>query len=321
VLLAVPAKHRTHGAHVVAVPGYEKFMLPILSLASDGSEHTFGDAIEEVSDRLELSQEDRAVMLPSGTQTQVYNRFCWAITYLQKSKLLEKTARGRFRIATRGLEVLTENPPEINNTLLSRYTEFNQFKSFRRKADPEPNLGDTNGEDRATPEERLEAAHQELRNSLAAELLERVSTCSPKFFEHLVIDLLVAMGYGGSRSDAAQVVGKSGDGGIDGTIKEDKLGLDVIYVQAKRWEGTVGRKEVQSFAGSLEGERANKGVFITTSTFSAEAKDYVKRIGKKVVLIDGNDLSQLMIDHGIGCTEVKRYIVSKPDSDYFEGTM
>jgi restriction system protein len=300
----------------MAVPGFQKFYRPILQLASDGVEHRFGDAIDAVANRLDMSEQDRAEMLPGGTQTRVYNRFCWAISHLQKAKLLDKPGRGRFRIAQRGLDVLQENPPEIDNAYLNRFNEFVQFKSLQSKAAPDPGI--QQDDDRITPEERLEGAHKELRDALAVDLLERVSVCSPKFFEQLVVDLLVRMGYGGSRVEAAQVIGKPGDGGIDGTIKEDKLGLDVIYVQAKRWESTVGRKEIQAFAGSLEGERANKGVFITTSGFSAEALEYVKRIGKKVVLIDGERLAELMIDHGVGCTEVRRYVVSKADSDYFE---
>lgn len=299
----------------MAVPGYERFMLPMLCVMADGAERSTGDVFEAVADSMGLTDEDRSEMLRSGNQTRARNRFSWAMVYLCKAGVLDKPARGRIRISARGTELLRENLPEINSGVLRRYEEFNQF-SVRRRGDSEDRggLGD-----KATPEERLEAAHEELRASLAADLLDRVSSCSPKFFEQLVVDLLVAMGYGGSRADAAQVVGKSGDGGIDGTIKEDKLGLDVIYVQAKRWEGTVGRKEIQSFAGSLEGERASKGVFITTSTFSAEAKEYVKKIGKKVVLVDGKDLAELMIDHAVGCAEVTRYIVSKPDSDYFEG--
>lgn len=301
----------------MAVPTFEKFLLPVLQLAADGAEHATGEAFEAVADAMDLTEVDRSELLSGGIQTRARNRFSWAIVYLSKAKLLEKPSRGRFRITQRGMDLLAENPPELSYRSLRRFDEFNQFWAPRMK--PDAGGDDVGGLETVTPEERLEEAYGELRGSLAAELLERIGGCSPRFFEQLVVDLLVAMGYGGSRADAAQVVGKSGDGGIDGTIKEDKLGLDVIYVQAKRWEGTVGRKEVQSFAGSLEGERANKGVFITTSSFTSEAREYVRRIGKKVVLIDGKDLAQPMIDHGVGCTEVRRYVVSKPDSDYFEG--
>lgn len=300
------------------VPTYEEFMLPIMRLAGDGAEHRFAEALNNVETQLSMTQEERAESLPSG-QTKAYNRFCWAITYLQNAKLLDKTARGRFRITVRGREVLASNPARIDNGYLARFDEFLEFKRRKR---PETVVPDKHIaiETSETPEERIEGAQQELRNALSAELLDRVQRSSPKFFEHLVVDLLVAMGYGGSRADAAQVVGRSGDGGIDGTIKEDKLGLDVVYIQAKRWEGSVGRKEVQSFTGSLEGERANKGVFITTSTFTDEAREYVKKIGKKIVLLDGAQLSQLMIDHGVGVSVVKQYSVQKIDGDYFEET-
>jgi len=256
--------------------------------------------------------------LASG-QTKAYNRFCWAITYLQNAKLLDKPGRGRFRINQRGREVLASNPAQIDINFLSRFEEFLEFKR-RKKPEVHSRSPDFPEPAIATPEERIEEAQQELRDAVAVEILERVQRSSPRFFEHLVVDLLVAMGYGGSRTDAGQVVGRSGDGGIDGTIKEDKLGLDVVYIQAKRWEGSVGRKEIQSFTGSLEGERANKGVFITTSNFTDEAKDYVKKIGKKIVLLDGSQLAQLMIDHGVGVTSVKQYALHKIDGDYFEET-
>lgn len=291
-------------------------MLSILRLAGDGVEHRIAEALGKVETQLGLSPDERAESLPSG-QTRAYNRFCWAITYLQNAKLLDKTARGRFRISERGREVLASNPLKIDNNFLSRFDEFLEFKR-RKKPDNPPTSQSTVEIESETPEERMEEAQQELRNALATELLDRVQHSSPRFFEHLVVDLLVAMGYGGSRSDAAQVVGRAGDGGIDGTIKEDKLGLDVVYIQAKRWEGTVGRKEIQSFTGSLEGERANKGVFITTSTFTDEARDYVKKIGKKIVLLDGKQLTQLMIDHGVGVSSIKQYAVHKIDGDYFE---
>lgn len=300
----------------MAVPAYQDFMLHVLRTAGDGAEYVFSDAIQRVSAALGLTEEDQQVMLPSGTQSRVYNRFCWAVTYLQKAGLLLKTGRGRFRISDEGKRVLAENPPAITYKYL---LQFPGFEAFWNPAKRDEGLtGVTTNGDTATPEERLEAAHKELTESLASELLERVKGCSPRFFEHLVIDLLVQMGYGGSRADAAQVVGKAGDGGIDGTIKEDKLGLDTIYVQAKRWEGSVGRKEIQAFAGSLEGERATKGVFITTSCFSSEAMEYVRRIGRRIVLIDGDRLALLMIEHNVGCAEQQAFILKRVDNDYFE---
>ncbi len=304
----------------MAVPGYQKFMHPILRLAADGAEHVFSDAIEQVCNTLGLTEGDQQVMLPSGTQSQVYNRFSWAVTYLQKSGLLAKTGRGRFRISDSGRQVLAENLPAITNEYLMQFPGFVEFKTPSR-GDPDAGTDaeeSCSGTSVATPEERLQAAHREMTDSLASELLEKIMVASPRFFEYLVVDLLVKMGYGGSHSDAAQVVGKAGDGGIDGTIKEDKLGLDTIYIQAKRWEGCVGRKEIQAFAGSLEGERATKGVFITTSSFTSEALEYAKRIGRRIVLLDGDRLTRLMIEHNVGCNEQHTYSLKRVDNDCFE---
>lgn len=221
------------------------------------------------------------------------------------------TGRGEFQITDAGLDVLSQSPPEINIRYLEQFPEFIEFRSRSEQDDEQADEPDQ------TPEEVLESSYQRLRNELAQDLLERIMDCSPKFFENLVVDLLVAMGYGGSRRDAGQAIGRSGDEGIDGIIKEDRLGLDVVYIQAKRWEGTVGRPVVQAFAGSLEGYRARKGVLITTSRFSQDAIDYVQRIEKRIVLIDGEQLTQLMIDHGIGATEVASYAVKRVDIDYF----
>ena len=211
---------------------------------------------------------------------------------------------------------MKSNPDKINVKFLKQFSEFVEFQNLSRQSARTGTEVETEELDE-TPEETLESSYQNLRRNLAQELLDRVKKCSPRFFENLVVDLLVAMGYGGSRKDAGQAVGQSGDGGIDGIIKEDKLGLDVVYIQAKRWEGTVGRPVAQAFAGSLEGQRARKGVLITTSQFSQDAKDYVSRIEKKIVLIDGEQLAQLMIDHGIGVAEVATYTVKKMDLDYF----
>lgn len=254
-------------------------------------------------------------MIPSGTQTRIYNRVGWAITYLHKAKLLNKPKRGQFRITDRGHDLLRKNPAKLTNQELSQFNEFEVFKDKKRVSVSSKN---EIGTDQSTPEELIDLAVTELNSTLSEEIAESLTSVDPGRFEQIVVDLLVAMGYGGSRADAAQVIGKPGDGGIDGTIKEDKLGLDVVYVQAKRWQGSVGRKEIQSFAGSLEGERASKGVFITTSWYTKEASEYVKKIAKRIILIDGNRLAQLMIDHGIGVTEVRKIIISKLDSDYFE---
>lgn len=297
----------------MAVPEFNKFMLPLLRIAGDGAEHSISEVVEILATQLGLSEGDRNEVLPSGRQTRLLNRSSWARAYLTKAGLLQTTGRGTFRLTTRGREVLQENPGEITPRFLARFPEFRQFQTRAEHG----NGPDQIEELTQTPQEMLESSHQRLVQQLAADLLERVKSCSARFFETLVVDLLVAMGYGGSRKDAGQAVGQSGDGGIDGIIKEDKLGLDVVYIQAKKWEGTVGRQVVQAFAGSLEGQRARKGVLITTSQFSQEAQDYVGRIEKKIVLIDGQQLAQLMIEHGVGVTEVATFSVRKMDADYF----
>jgi restriction system protein len=299
----------------VTVPDYQSFMLPVLKLAADGSDHKLSEAVEKLADVMGVSEVDRQEMLPSGTQTRLYNRVGWAITYLTKAGALAKPSRGRFSITDRGRQLVAQHPNGVNNDILSQFDEYQEFRNTKNSDDDSA----ATPSDSNTPEEKIELAVLELRNSLALELTARLSDVDPARFEQIVIDVLVAMGYGGSRSDAAQVVGKSHDGGIDGTIKEDRLGLDVVYVQAKRWQGTVGRKEIQSFAGSLEGERASKGVFITTSDFSKEALDYVRKISKRIVLIDGKRLASLMIDFGVGCTVAHTYTISRIDDGYFEG--
>lgn len=300
----------------MAVPGFQRMMLPLLQLASDGSEHTASESFDVLASKLGLSEEDRREMLPSGGQQTFENRVGWARTYLTKAGLLESTGRARFKITGRGQEVLATHPTEIGTKFLRRFPEFCDFQN--RQA-VEPELDEQEEEGNQTPEEALDTIYQRLRRTLAQDLLARIKTSTPRFFEQLVVDLLVAMGYGGSRKDAGQAVGQSGDGGIDGIIKEDKLGLDVVYVQAKRWDNVVGRPIVQAFAGSLEGQRARKGVLITTSQFSQEARDYVSRIEKKIVLIDGEQLAQYLIEHGVGVTESASYTVKRLDLDYFGG--
>ena len=224
---------------------------------------------------------------------------------------------GFYRITQRGLKVLKQNPTQINNKFLKQYPEFVAFRVPSTKPKAKTKSADTETISQQTPEESLEYAHQKIKQDLAQELLSQVKSCSPSFFERLVVELLVKIGYGGSRIEVGKAVGKSGDGGIDGTIKEDLLGLDAIYIQAKRWEGTVGRPEIQKFVGALQGKQAKKGVFITTSNFSNEAVDYVSRIDSKIVLVDGEQMTQLMIDHDVGVSKVSSYEIKKIDSDYF----
>jgi len=298
----------------MAIPDFQSLMLPLLTILGDSQEHTLSGVIEQLALQVGLTDTDRKELLPSGRQFKFDNRVGWVRTHLKKAGLLESTGRGKFRITERGLSVLRSKPSYINIKFLMQFPEFVEFRNLSRSDNKQD---DREEESNQTPEELLEASYQNLRQALAQELLERIGNCSPRFFENLVVDLLVAMGYGGSRKDAGQAVGQSGDDGIDGIIKEDKLGLDVVYIQAKRWEGTVGRPIVQAFAGSLEGQRARKGVLITTSQFSQDAREYVGRIEKKIVLIDGKQLAQLMIDHSIGVAEVATYTVKKVDADYF----
>lgn len=305
----------------MTVPDFQSLMLPLLRVAGDGQEHTNAQARDALASELGLTEQDRREMLPSGTQRTFDNRVGWALVYLKHAALLRSTGRGRFRVTDRGLGVLENPPSRITNRFLRGFPEFVEWQSRGRRTrgdDPGVPTEDLVGEEEQTPEEAIESSYQHWRQTLAQDLLERVSTCSARFFEQLVLDLLLAMGYGGSRRDAAEAVGQSGDAGIDGIIKEDRLGLDVVYVQAKRWDGTVGRPVVQAFAGSLEGHRARKGVLITTSRFSSAAREYVGRIEKRIVLLDGAQLADLMIDHGIGMSDVATYTVRRVDSDYFE---
>ena len=299
----------------MAIPDYQSFMLPLLKLAADGKEHSIREAVAVLSDGMNLSREERDALLPSGTLI-VYNRIGWARTYLRKAGLLEIPRRGYFAITQRGRDLLRENPSRVDVDLLSRYPEFEAFKTAHHE-------GATTAEESppsqpfTTPEEALEYGYLKIVESLADELLTMVRDCPPAFFERLVVDLLVTMGYGGSRREAGQILGKPGDAGVDGIIKEDKLGLDVIYVQAKRWDSVVGRPEIQKFAGALQGQKAHKGIFITTSGFSKDAVTFASSLENKVILIDGDRLAQLMIEHNLGVSTVATYDVKQLDSDYF----
>jgi len=298
----------------MAIPDYQSCMLPLLRFYGDGQEHSNRDSIDSLADHFKLNDEERRAMLPSGVQGLFDNRVNWARTYMKKAALIEPTKRGVHKITKRGLDVLKQKPANIDVNYLAQYQEFKDFRALRHAKQEEESEIDLNGK---TPEESLEGAYQKIRSDLAAELLQRLKSSSPSFFERLVVEVIVKMGYGGSRKDAGKAIGKSGDGGIDGIIKEDKLGLDAIYIQAKRWENTFGRPEIQKFVGALTGQRARKGLFITTSDFTADADDYVSRIDAKVVLIDGEALAQLMIDHGVGVSTVATYEIKKIDSDYF----
>ncbi len=291
-------------------------MSPLMDLIRDGKEHSVRETLDRLADHFKLSEQERTTLLPSGRQAVFTNRVAWAKTHLRMAGLIEATGRGLFRITTRGLELLGTAPSRIDLRVLQKQPDYLQARGRKRNGTPSNGEGDKANSNQ-TPEELMEESFEALRENLGREILARLKTSSPSFFERLVVELLVRMGYGGSRKDAGKALGKSGDEGIDGIIKEDRLGLDTIYIQAKKWEQTVSRPEIQKFAGALQGVRARKGIFITTSDFSKEAADYASRIDCKIVLIDGEQLWNFMIDFGIGVSTTATYEVKRIDSDYF----
>jgi restriction system protein len=303
----------------MTIPDFQMIMLPLLRIASDGTEHQMRAVVEMLAEEFSLTGEELSQLLPSGKQAIFFNRTGWARTYLKQAGLIESPRRGVILITSRGREVLGENPDRINVNMLERFPEFLEFRTRSTGTKPLAKQLTQHSTEQSSesPEDLLASAYLQVRGDLEVELLQQVKDSPPAFFENLVIDLLVAMGYGGSRQDAGQALGRSGDEGIDGVINEDHLGLDVIYVQAKRWENTVGRPEIQKFAGALQGQRARKGVFITTANFSREAQEYSSQIESKIILIDGARLARLMVDHGVGVSTVGVYEVKKIDSDYF----
>ena len=302
----------------VAIPDFQSLMLPLMRIAADQQTHLFRDSVEAVAKEFKLTPAERLEMLPSGGAALFYNRLAWAKTHLKMAGLLELPQRGAYRITEAGLGLMAEKPARIDIPLLRRYPAY-----FLGKAG-----ADASGSAAApaaqavqleisTPEEEIEQAHHLLRRELAADVLASIMKCSPLFFERLIVQLMINMGYGGSREEAGKAVGRSGDGGIDGIINEDRLGLDAIYLQAKRWEGVVGRPEIMRFVGALAGQRATKGVFITTSRFTQEAKDYASTSQYKVVLMDGERLADLMIEHDLGVSVAATYHLKRIDSDFF----
>jgi restriction system protein len=296
-------------------------MLPLLEFIADGKEYKMRNITDELAIKFGVTEEEQKELLPSGVAPVFYNRTAWAKTYLKKAGLIDSPKQGIVIISKRGIEVLKKKPSSINVKFLKQFSEFVAFQTVKREDESETETETETNEEQSiqTPEELLEMAYQKIRKSLASELISKVVELSPAFFERLVVELLVKMGYGGSIKDAGKAMGKSGDEGIDGTIKEDKLGLDIIYIQAKRWKpgNVVGRPEIQKFVGALAGQGAKKGIFITTSNFTKEALDYTPRNETKIVLIDGEQLAQLMIDYNLGCTSQQTYEVKKLDSDYF----
>lgn len=291
-------------------------MLPMLQLAADGNEHMLADAREALATHFALSDAERTEMLPSRRQRRFDNRVAWAKVYLERGLLLSSPRRAHFQITDRGREVLARGVARVDISFLEQFAEFNVFRASGGKG------GSSNGPTPVmpvaeTPEEVLERAYLAIRTELANELLKSAKAGSPAFFERLVVELLLKMGYGRNRADAGRAIGGSGDEGIDGIITEDRLGLETIYIQAKRYTGTVGRPDIQKFVGALHGKRARKGVFITTGTFSNEAIDFVERIEPRLVLIDGRQLAEYMIDYDLGVTAHVNYELKRMDSDYF----
>ena len=300
----------------MAIPDYQTIMLPVLNAIRDNKEYFVRDLVSKLALEFNLSSDELKELLPSGSSPTFNNRVSWAITYLKKAGLVASPKRSCITITARGLKTLESNPPVINIKNLEQFPEFVLFKENR--SEEPPKLAQTIvSSSSGTPVELLEESYDKLTISLAIELLDSIKACSPSFFERLVVNLLLSMGYGGTRADAGRAIGQSGDGGIDGIIDEDRLGLDSIYIQAKRWEGVVGRPEIQKFVGALQGQRAHKGVFITTSDFTKEAQEYVKSISNKVVLINGFSLARLMIENNVGVSIAATYAVKKIDSDYF----
>jgi len=302
------------------IPDFEAMMLPILELLDDGKEHTLNDVLEYIYKKFDVTDKEKKEPLPSGTDLLVRNRARWARLYLERAGLVESQKRGLYKITERGLKIIEKKPTRINNKYLMQFPEFQKFKTLGTEKKT-PIIQRKITTESVNPVEILEDAYQRIKAEVAEDLLREIKKASPHFFENVVVELLVKMGYGGSRKDAGQAIGQSGDQGVDGIIKEDMLGLDTIYIQAKRWGGTVGSPQIQGFVGALKGKGANKGIFITTSSFSNEAVSYASKIDSpKIVLIDGQKLADLMIEHNVGVSEITSYSIKKLDSDYFAET-
>jgi restriction system protein len=307
----------------MSIPSHEEAMLPVLNVLGDGEARHRRTLAENVAEHFQLSTDDRSQMLPSGKAPVFRSRTGWALSYMKQAGLVTSPRRGWYQITPLGKDVLKAIPDRIDNEFLMRFDGFRDFRARSRSEAPVAGGPDDGVEVLPVapiepPDEALERAYGRLRIAVESELVDTLKNVAPAFFEQLVIDLLVRMGYGGNRAEAARAIGRSGDEGIDGVIDEDRLGLDSIYVQAKRWESSVGRPELQKFAGALQGQRATKGIFITTSTFTRDAEDYALRIGTRIVLIDGRRLAALMFEYDIGVAPKRTYIVKDIDGDYFD---
>ena len=305
----------------MAIPDYQSLMLPVLIAASQG-EVRIGSVVEDLADRLGLSAEERSELLPSGKQTVFSNRVHWAKSYLGKANLIEITRRGHFKITARGEKLIESNPSHIDNKLL---TQFEEFRQFRERSNDSIDSGtqvniQTIDEQKQTPDETMRMAHRQIETALAQDLLDRVREAPPDFFERLIVNLLLSMGYGGSTKNAGRTLGRSGDDGVDGVIDQDALGLDRVYVQAKRYAvgNSIGPGAIRDFFGSLDRHKATKGLFVTTSSFSPAAKETAEMLSKRIVLVDGDQLGQLMIRHNVGGRIEDTLTIKKIDEEFFE---
>jgi len=309
------------------IPDFQTIMLPLLEVFADKKEYKKPELVEIISNKFNLTEEERSELLPSEKDYVIWNRVGWAMVYLKKAGLLDTPKRGVYQITESGLNILKLNPQRIDIKYLEKIQTFQEWRNTYRNNWKETSSFDKKDvsnfqqdefESNKTPEELLDYSYSQLKKELAIELIEKIKECSPNFFERLVVDLLIKMGYGGSRKEAGKVIGKSSDGGIDGIINEDKLGLDTIYIQAKKWENTVPIAQIRDFAGSLLSKKAKKGIFLSTSDFPKSAYDFVSSIEPKIVLINGKELAELMIENGVGVATKMNYEIKKMDSDYFE---
>ncbi|MCB1177466.1 MAG: restriction endonuclease [Leptospiraceae bacterium] len=304
----------------MAIPDFQSIMLPIIKYLKDKDERSSKEIKEHISSVFKLSEKDLEVKLPSSKSISlISNRVAWAEAHLKMAGLLESPRRGFYKITSDGLKVLKAPPEKINIKYLESFDAYKKKKEDWRNKEKEENNNSQESEEinSLTPDEMIEIGFKKIKDELSIELLKKIKEGSPKFFENLVVELLIKMGYGGSVEERGTVIGKSGDEGIDGVIKEDKLGLDIIYIQAKKWEGTIGRPEIQKFVGALQGQRAKKGIFITTSSFNENSYDYISKIDIKVILINGEELANLMIDYNVGVSLKRNFEIKKIDTDFF----
>ncbi|MGI8526415.1 MAG: restriction endonuclease [Pseudolabrys sp.] len=303
----------------MAVPDYQTLMLPLLHHArAKGGETHVGALVDEIGNELKLTTEELAALIPSGGQTLLLNRLHWAKSYMQRAGLIESTRHGYFKVTSRGESLLKEGPSRIDNSVLAKFPEFVEWKKISAGGAPTQFVQNADLEE-GSPDDQIAAGYRKTQEALAADVIDRVRKAPAVFFERLIVDLLVAMGYGGGRAEAGKALGRSGDGGVDGVINEDALGLDVVYIQAKRYaaNNTVPISTIRDFVGSLEGYRVSKGVFVTTSSFPASATEYIQKVSKRVVLIDVEDLSRLLIKHKIGVRTKDVYEINVIDEEYF----